>query len=72
MSGMEITTPSRQSTTASTRSSPSPRMLLNPLSPQRVTAGTERTSGGGVNAFSNMKTLDTLLKRLENGFRVVS
>ena len=67
--GMEITTPQRQSTNLSTRSSPSPRML-NPLSPQRV-AGVENT-GVGVSSFSNMKTLDTLLKRLENGFRVVS
>ena len=49
---------------------------LNPLSPPRVVAATGSghgpTSTMGMPTWSNMKTLDTLLKRLENGFRVVS
>ena len=73
---MQIVTPARKSTTATTtttsasaRSSPSPRML-NPLSPQRLA---EQVPTGliGLPSFTNMKTLDSLLKRLENGFRVV-
>lgn len=72
MGGLEITTPQRQTTSA--KSSPSPRML-NPLSPQRMAApptGAENKPASmmALPAFSNMKTLDTLLKRLENGFRV--
>jgi hypothetical protein len=84
MTRMEIVvTPARQTTNnnhPSTRSSPSPRML-NPLSPQRIAVHNNNNSSTpmdngpgliGLSSFSNMKTLDTLLKRLENGFRVVS
>jgi hypothetical protein len=66
---MDMNTPTRQTNSQSARSSPSPRML-NPLSPQRIVS--ENGPGLiGLPSFSNMKTLDTLLKRLENGFRVV-
>jgi hypothetical protein len=84
MTRMEIVvTPARQTTTnnhPSTRSSPSPRML-NPLSSQRIAVHNNNSNSTpmengpgllGLPSFSNMKTLDTLLKRLENGFRVVS
>ncbi|CAB9502879.1 expressed unknown protein [Seminavis robusta] len=75
MSGMEISigTPARQTTNPSARGTPSPRML-NPLSPQRIAVHNNSMETGqgllGLPSFSNMKTLDTLLKRLENGFRV--
>jgi hypothetical protein len=70
MKGLDILPTPARTNNKTDSSSPSPRMLLNPLSPQH----SEKTAAvmGGIASFSNMKTLETLLKRLENGFRVVS